>query len=61
MKLPAMGSPEIFSGLAPERHIEIGSKEGNRALSTKKNGVYFGVSCSPGMCVFKYANHRVQK
>ena len=32
MKLPAKGSPEIFSGLVPERHIEIGSKEGTEAI-----------------------------
>ena len=32
MKLPAMGSPEIFSGLVPERHIGIGSKEGTEAI-----------------------------
>ena len=33
MKLPEMGSPEVFSGLVPnERHTEIGSKEGPEAI-----------------------------
>ena len=32
MKLPEMGSREVFSGLVPERQIEIGSKEGPEAI-----------------------------
>ena len=55
------GLSRKLPGLVLEENIEVGWVLNDWALFTSKNWVDFRASCSPEVCVFKYAKHKIQK